>query len=140
VNTALADQLQAAARDARSLVADAAEHFGGGPDWAAPPAWLTHHLQRIQIGSLTGAVRFCPHVSSSPEVVWSAVWRPGEVWCARCCRDAMLAVRGTAEDAVCDGCRRPARPIFSVMTAAGALMVAAGLCRDCRSEVQAVAE
>lgn len=133
--TALADQLAAAARDARALVDQVA---GGSPEWAASPSWLTAHIERLSLGALTGTSRACPHLTSSPSVAWSALWRPGEVWCLRCFQAALLAVRGTAEDEVCDGCRRTARPIFSTITAVGPLLVACGLCGDCRADVRAV--
>lgn len=136
MNTALTDQLDAAAREARGLVAHAAAADDQTPEWVHPPNWLTAHIGRLQLSLLTGATRPCPHVTLSPHVVWSAAWRPAEVWCARCALTAFAAVRGTAEDHMCDGCRRYTDPIYSVITAAGPLMVAAGLCAPCRGAVQ----
>jgi hypothetical protein len=131
MNTAYADQIHAASRDARRLIHAAAEHGGGTVTADQPPPWLVVHLARLGHAMTTGQGRICPHLGASPRVVLAAAWAPGLLVCPRC---AYLLTPTVAEDTTCDRCRRHIRHIHPGAAAVGPILLVYGLCRSCHIE------
>ncbi|EXG80018.1 hypothetical protein [Cryptosporangium arvum] len=145
-STALLDQVDAAAADARRLWA---EHFVPQLDQTSPVPSTSLGLQRVHaafiaaVGGLrTGTTRCCPHVDlSAPRpMVWVA-WRPRVIQCGH--PECMLALDVAAtgqDDYVCDGCSRYApSTLTAVSWTSGVFLLGADLCRRCRTTPGAVA-
>jgi hypothetical protein len=126
--TALADQIDAAARHARHLVTRmAAAGLGQLTDAVGHP-WLTGQAAALVHALSTGTGRACPHLGPTPAVIHAAVWAPGRVVCPAC---VGLLRAGPVEDSTCDRCRRHVRRLHAGAAAFGPLILAYGLCRAC---------
>jgi hypothetical protein len=123
---ALGDQIDAATRDARRLLARLAD-AGPGHMTAVTGGWLAEQ-GTVALAALRANGRTCAHLGPAPRVVHAAVWAPGLAVCTAC----VQALQPTpAEDATCDRCHRHARRLSAGAVAFGPLILAYGLCRSC---------
>lgn len=123
----VADQLEAATRDARAVfevIASApgriAETRAALPGWVE--AWITAHNPEVWPA--------CTHVGS-PRVVHIALWRPGLVLCTDCLIREEFRIEGTIEDRRCDRCGHVGAQIHPIVTGFGPLLIHGGLCCQC---------
>ena len=131
--TALADQLDAAGRDARAAVAEMTAITGGPLTHTHPPAWLHGHLSALRTALHDGTARPCPHLAGGPGIAYAAVWAPGVLACPTCA--PTLLQPDQAEDLRCDACRRPGPGgghLHPGLVVSGPVLLAYGLCPDCR--------
>lgn len=132
--TALADQVGAAARDARERWAAALQPLAG-PD--LPPDSIGAHRVRAGLvaavtGLATGSARLCAHLDlTRPRpCIWSA-WDPGLIHCGS---PVCASPLGTSEAHTCDSCHRYApSSLLPVSCPIGIFIVCAGLCARCRA-------
>lgn len=135
--TAYADQLTAAAGQARAVLAALATHQDGAdparltevPGIVKSP-WLTDCRNALVRSLATGTGRLCPHIGQAPRVVHAAVWAPGRLVCSACLPDL---TPDPAEDATCDRCRRHTDRIHGAVAALGPVLLTYGLCPTCRT-------
>lgn len=127
--TALADQIQAATRQAgqaaRSL------HRTGAARLAyltAPTPWLATQLTALFTAIETGTARGCTHVTGAPRVVFACAWTPNILTCVHC---APRLTPDATEETTCDKCRTHVPLIHPRSITAGPLIYAYGLCPDC---------
>lgn len=129
---AQADQAQAAANEATRLVHQVAARGNGTLGHTLSP-WLAHRVVALADAMLNGQARACPHISSAPCLVFTALWAPGILTCRHC---AHLLTPTPAEDNTCDHCRRSTNHIHPCMAAAGPVLIAYGLCGPCHTNLQ----
>ncbi|EFC86144.1 hypothetical protein [Parafrankia sp. EUN1f] len=128
--TALADQLTAAARDARRhLDTIAAAGHGTVHPTTDPTGWLVGQILRTVAALTSPTARACRHVTAAPRVLHAAVWAPGIVVCPACVRHLAPA---PGEDNRCDRCRRTVAQLHPSTVALGPLLIGYGLCRRCQ--------
>jgi hypothetical protein len=127
--TALADQTEAAAREAdratRALSATGRAHLNY---LTAPTPWLAAKLAQLHAAIVDGTASGCAHLSDGPRVAFAAVWAPGLLVCAHC---APLLTPDAAEDSTCDKCRARVALIYPRSATLGPLIYAYGLCTGC---------
>jgi hypothetical protein len=127
-DTAQADQLAAAVRDAAAHHHAIARHEGLPIVPLAGQPWITGQV-RIQVRALArGTARLCPHIGASPTVLYGAAWAPRRLVCRACI--ATLRPDPT-EDGTCDRCRQTAGVLHPGMVQSGPLLLAYGLCDTC---------
>jgi hypothetical protein len=132
VSTALADQISAAMREARSIVDHAAEATAFERVDALPGPFVQSVLRDLHRADKRGRLRRCRHLSGrGPSPVWVVACKPGRIWCVRCVFVVLHEIRGSAEDTRCDICRREAPKLWSAIGAAGAVLLSYGACADC---------
>jgi hypothetical protein len=138
--TAVLDQVQAASRDARSLI-DQASTIGTYLHRTDNPGPVVRGvLDRIRKDTRSKRIRVCRHLAGrGPGVSWSFAWRPGKLFCMRCAVDVLRDVRGTVEDRTCDHCRRVVPHLTAGMTAAGPFVIIFGVCGSCLAAERAAA-
>lgn len=128
---AQADQVQAAANDARRLLDHAAEQEGTTLHTTVTDPWILAQAQGLRDALQFGAVRACRHLANGPGIGHAAVWRPGFIVCPAC---TPLLVPKPKEDSTCDRCRRHAHDIYAGAITVGPILLGYGLCRSCASE------
>lgn len=132
--TALADQVEAAATDARRAITTAAAC--GHVALISPESrWLRAQVTALARSLTTGRAKVCSHLNpnSAPQVIHAAVWAPDLVVCGDC-RWLLTPATG-AEDFTCDRCRMPVERIHSGAVAAGPIVLGYGLCTPCLTTV-----
>lgn len=131
--TAVTDQIDAAARDARGMLADFMALLGKRHtvDCTNPGPFAVTLLNDLDERTKRHRQRSCSHLRRSPDVAWLFGWTPERLHCQRCAFSLMARLSGTAEDSTCDVCRRAADPCNPVMGAAGPIIVLFGACDDC---------
>jgi hypothetical protein len=145
VPPAVADQRQAAARDAHRFL-ELEAPFLGAPveelDIARLPDWLRLDLLSTWSGWTSGTGRTCVHDPrpERPEPVFAAAWRPGLIACQRCIHLTVLRP-GSKADRTCDCCGHvvagldqgegisPGRLTF------GPIVFGYGLCSSCTPDL-----
>jgi hypothetical protein len=126
--TALADQIGAAASDARRVLTNMARTCRADLRTAPATGWLAEQAANLVTTLTDGTLRACVHVGPSPIVAHAAVWAPGRLVCSAC----VAALRPTPlEDGTCDRCRRHVRRLHAGAVALGPIILAYGLCRAC---------
>ena len=136
-STAYADQLTAAADQARAVLAALAQHQHGAdparlvevPTVVDSP-WLTDRRNALVRSLVTGTSQLCPHIDQAPRVLHAAVWAPGRLVCSNCLPDL---TPDPAEDATCDRCRRHTDRIHGTVAALGPILLTYGLCPSCHT-------
>lgn len=124
---ALADQYNAATRDATHIIHNLARAERVTVHRDSTDPWITNQIRALVAALTSGNGRLCPHLSSSPRVVYAAAWDPGQLTCERC-TDRL--VPDWAEDLTCDRCR--AREVQYIGAAAfGPVVLSYGLCLPC---------
>lgn len=126
--TAQADQLHAAVRDARRLLEGAARAGRGNLVPAPAGSWLADQALILATALLTGESRCCPHLASGPRVLHAVAWKPGYLVCTAC---RPLLVADAEEDSTCDRCRQHADQLHTGITACGPVLLGYGLCPPC---------
>jgi hypothetical protein len=130
--TALADQLQAAATDARAAVDRLAHAANSATHQVSPTGWFGQQVTDLLTALTTGAGRACQHLGAAPAVIHAAAWRPGHIVCPAC----VAVLRADPdEDTTCDRCRTHAGPLHAGAVAVGPVVLAYGLCRTCVTAV-----
>lgn len=137
--TAFADQASAAARDARAVF----DHLASADDrirsYGQATPWFVDLVTKV----LTGPPRYtrCKHLRGlkSPAVMFLTA-HTRRLECSRCTALTTAAVVGTREDRTCDRCRKLMAPgsVLGFVTLIGHIVVAAGHCADCSTEVRGV--
>lgn len=134
MNTAQADQLGAAVREARRIVDGAATSSAFGRVDAPPGPFVRSVLSDLRRADKRGRLRHCRHLSGrGPAPVWVVACKPGRVWCERCVYLVLTEVRGTSEDYTCDVCRREVPKLWSSIGAVGAVLLSYGACDTCHA-------
>jgi hypothetical protein len=131
-DTAMTDQIQAACRDAQSIVETVLARPGGMI--GVPGPFLASLAESIAAADLAGVLRRCRHLRGrGPEPVWAMAWQPGRIMCAVCALDALRAVQRTAEDRTCDVCRilQLDGKLWSGIGSAGPIVLTFGVCAAC---------
>lgn len=130
---AVTDQIDAASRDAREMLADFMALLGKRHtvDCTSPGPFAVTLLNGVEERTKRHRQRFCPHLRRSPDVAWLFGWAPERLHCQRCAFKLLAQVQGTVEDSTCDVCRVEADPCNPVMGAAGPMVVLFGACDDC---------
>lgn len=127
--TALADQVQAATRQASN--AARALHKTGAARLAyltAPTPWLASQLTGLFAAIDNGTARGCEHVAGAPRVVFACAWAPNILTCVHC---APRLTPDATEETTCDKCRTHVPLIHPRSITAGPLVYAYGLCDAC---------
>ncbi|MBW3646815.1 MAG: hypothetical protein KY440_03430 [Actinobacteria bacterium] len=131
---AVTDQLDAATRDAKEMLADFLALLGDRHtvDHADPGPFAVELLRNLDERTKRHRQRFCTHLRRSPDVAWLFGWAPERLHCQRCAFKVLRQAYGTAEDYTCDVCRRESdNGVSPVMGAAGPMVVLFGACDDC---------
>lgn len=77
-------------------------------------------------------MRSCRHLpSAGPQPTWLLGWKPTKLLCTSCAAAEQLRIVGTAEDNVCDACRRTAPTLWTMRAAVGPYLVHYGACAAC---------
>ena len=126
--TALADQIQAASREAHRATRAMGQDGAHLAYLTAPTPWLASQLTALFTAINDGTARGCQHLQGGPRVVLAAAWAPGLLMCAQC---TPLLTPNEAEDGTCDKCRTRVELIHPRSVTAGPLVYAYGLCQDC---------
>ncbi|GAA1411687.1 hypothetical protein ACFQZ4_53080 [Catellatospora coxensis] len=124
--TALADQAEAAARDARRKLASIG---GDRPADIASDPWLAEQIGALLLALATDTARLCRHVKPSPMVLHATAWTPGRVVCERCAPQLRPATY--QQDTTCDRCGEHTSAIYSGALAFGSILFTFGLCGGC---------
>lgn len=135
--TAYADQLTAAAGQARAVLAALAANQDSAdparlvevPTTVDSP-WLTECRNALVRSLAAGTGRLCQHIGQAPRVVHAAVWAPGRLVCSHCLPDL---TPDPAEDSTCDRCRRHTDHIHGAVAALGPILLTYGLCPTCHT-------
>jgi hypothetical protein len=127
--TALADQVQAATREAdqatRRMQASGKAALTYLP---APTPWLAAQLGQLFAAIDDGTARGCQHLTGGPRVLFACAWTPKTIVCAHC---APRLTPDAAEETTCDKCRIHVPLIHPRSVTTGPLVYAYGLCDDC---------
>lgn len=131
--TALADQVTAATRQARTALLEAGP-AGWGDTVQVPtlPAWLAEHWNALRAAITAGTAQACKHLAAGPRVAHAAVWRPGVLVCSLC---SPILTPNSVEDSTCDRCRRYVRRIYPGAAQVGPVLLGYGLCRRCKADL-----
>lgn len=131
--TAVNDQVLAAARHARQVVTQVAHLTGTKPVDGTHIDWLRGAVVDY-FRALRARPRWCRHVGPGkpPAVLFGAVWKPGKVCCFRC--SWQLEDISPIEERRCDRCGKVVDLIHSGSLAIGAMIIGYGLCRRCITE------
>lgn len=127
---ALADQIDAATRDARTHLTQLAHYLAAPITHTTTPPWLDGHLSALRDGLRDGRVRSCAHLAVGPGIAYTAVWAPRLIACPACA--PTLLRPSPIEDDTCDRCRTTAPRLHIGAVATGPILLAYGLCRRCQ--------
>lgn len=136
--TALADQCQAAERDAAGHLADIARATGAALGQLHTTPWLAAQIRAIYDSLADGDVYVCDHVVNGPCAMLACLWAPGIVVCDQCAPTLLLATSAAA-DTTCDRCHKAGQEIHSTAIATGPLILAYGLCPACQARADSPA-
>jgi hypothetical protein len=126
---ALADQVEAAARDAARFIATAALDPHATVTIGATTPWLASRIQAFHTAHTNGDGLICQHLLGGPGVCFGALWRPGLIVCPAC-QHALTP--DPDEDDRCDRCRRHAPNITPHTATVGPLFLIYALCEPCQ--------
>ena len=140
MSTFLADQIDAASREAHSVIIRTA---ASRTDIAAvrddrPGPFAQQMLDDLAARGRTRRQQKCAHLRRGPGVAWLLAWSPERLRCQSCAQSAMLQASRSAEDDVCDVCRHIASPLHAIVGAAGPVLLAFGACGSCYRREQAI--
>lgn len=124
---ALADQAQAAQRDAERLFHRDAQAHGMSVTVRDASSWLTTVIHALMADIVDGHAWPCPHLPKGPRPEYAALWRPGRVVCRACIRH----LRPDDNTSVCDGCGNDPEFITVHQVQLGTLTVFYALCDHC---------
>ena len=133
MSTFLADQIDAASREAHSVITRTA---ASRTDIAAlrddrPGPFAQQLLDDLAARGRARKQQKCAHLRRGPGVAWLLAWSPERLRCHSCASTAMLQAAASVEDDVCDVCRQTAIPLHAIVGAAGPVLLAFGACKSC---------
>ncbi|HZM83837.1 MAG TPA: hypothetical protein VFC19_49595 [Candidatus Limnocylindrales bacterium] len=129
---AYADQLDAASRDAlRQLAAMAT--IDPTSQLAQVPlpvgSWLRDQIAGVIACLEADTADYCEHIGASPQVMFTAAWRPARLVCLDCVQTLRSPTQ--VEDFTCDQCHQQHDTIHTRVTAIGPVLFAYGRCTGC---------
>jgi len=129
---AYADQFHAAARDAQTQLRAMANIDPTSVLHQVPlPAgsWLRDQIAGVIACLEADTADYCEHIAASPQVMFTAAWRPARFVCLDCVQT--LRTPTAVEDFTCDQCHQRHDVIHTRVTAVGPVLFAYGRCTRC---------
>jgi hypothetical protein len=126
---ALADQADAAQRDAERLFNRDAGALGMTVTEHDPSAWLTEVIHALMADIVDGNALPCAHLPRGPRPEYAAVWHPGRV----VCRDCIRQLQPHDDAPGCDGCGDEPEFVTMHQVRFGTLTMFYALCDLCEA-------